>query len=128
MRIASQATQEFTSGSLLHDTGSEVEGEHGGALLLLLVQLVGVDLPLSYRKWLRLVSWKIFWHWLDIEEDRLLGDSIMILSMDDELSSVVNLASVDDEGVVVADVPLHVLDTLSKFHIVVIPCDRAICQ
>ena len=121
MRIASQATQEFTSGSLLHDTGSEVEGEHGGALLLLLVQLVGVDLPLSYRKWLGLVPWKVLWHWLDIEEHGFLSDSIMILCMDDEFSTVIDLASVDDEGVVIANVPLHVLDTLSQFDIVMIP-------
>ena len=69
----------------------------------------------------------------------------MVLGADDELAAVrnldkknrlirftsfeenglMNLDTVDDERVVVADVPLHVLDALSQLDVVVVPRDRA---
>jgi len=52
----------------------------------------------------------------------------MVFSMDDEFPSVLHLAAVDDEGVVITNVPLHVLDTLLKLDVVMIPGDRACRQ
>ena len=48
----------------------------------------------------------------------------MVLGADDVLSPVVQLAPVDDEGVVVARVPLHVLDALLELLVVVEPGER----
>ena len=126
--VAGQTGQQFAGGSLLHHPGPQVEGEHGCGLLLLLVQLVGVNLALPHGQRLGLVAGQILGHGLHVEEDWLLGDAVMILGVDDELPAVVNLASVDDEGVVVPDVPLHVLDALSELHVVVIPGDAAVGQ
>ena len=47
----------------------------------------------------------------------------MILSPDDELAPVGDLDPVDDEGVVVADVTLHVLDALLELDVAVVPRD-----
>ena len=126
--VASQAGQQFAGGSLLHDPGPQVEGEHGRGFLLLLVQFVCVNLALPHGQWLGLVAGQVLGHGLDVEEDRLLSDTVMILGVDDELSTVVDLASVDDKGVVVPDVPLHVLDALPELDIVVIPGDAAVGQ
>ena len=98
-----------------------MEGEHGSTLLLLLVQLVRVDLPLADWQGLGLISWSVLGDGLDVEEDGFLSHAVVVLRMDDELSPVVHLASVDDEGVVVSDVPLHVLDGLPQLDIVVVP-------
>ena len=68
-----------------------MEAEHWCTLLLLLVQFVGADLPLSHWQWLRLISGQVLGDRLDIKEDRLLCHTIVILSMDDELTSVLNL-------------------------------------
>ena len=105
-----------------------MECKHWSTLLLLLVQLVSVDLPLSHWQRFRFIAWCVLRNWLDVEEDGFLCDTIVILSVDDELSSVLSLASVDDEGVVITDVSLHILDTLSKLHIVVVPCHAAVGQ
>ena len=126
--VAGQAGQQLAGGALLHHPGPQVEGEHGRGLLLLLVQLVRVDLALPHRQRLGLVAGQVLGHGLDVEEDRLLSDTVMVLGVDDELSAVVNLASVDDEGVVVPDVPLHVLDALPELDVVVIPGDAAVGQ
>ena len=123
VRVASQTSQQLAGGALLHHPGPQVECEHGGALLLLLVQLVGVDLPLADGEGLRLVPRGVLRHRLDVEEDWLLGDAIVVLGVDDELPAVLHLAAVDDEGVVVPDVSLHVLDALPELHVVVVPGD-----
>ena len=105
-----------------------MESKHWSTFLLLLVQLVSVDLPLANWQRLWFIAWQVLGHWLDIEEDGFLSDTIVILCMDDELSSVFSLASVDDEGVVIANVSFHVLDTLSELHIVVVPGHTAVGQ
>ena len=55
MRLSGTARQKLASLSLLNDAGPEVEGEHGGGVSLLLVELVGLGLPLPNREWLGLV-------------------------------------------------------------------------
>ena len=102
-----------------------MESEHRRALLLLLVQLVRVDLPLADGEGLRLVPRGVLRHRLHVEEDGLLGDAVVVLGTDDELAAVRDLDAVDDEGVVVADVALHVLDALPQLDVVVVPADGA---
>ena len=102
-----------------------MKGEHGSALLLLLVQLVRVELPLPDWKWFRLIPRQVLRHRLHVEEDRLLCHTIVVLGGDDELATVLDLASVDDEGVVIADVPLHELDALLELDVVMVPGNGA---
>ena len=47
----------------------------------------------------------------------------MVFGPDDELAPVRDFDSVDDESVVVSDVPLHVLDALPQLNVVVVPRD-----
>ena len=60
---------------------------------------------------------------LYVEEDDLLGDAVVVFGPDDELAPVRDFDAVDDESVVVSDVPLHVLDALPQLHVVVVPRD-----
>jgi len=124
--IARAAAEQLAGAALLHHPWTEVEGEHGSALLLLLVELVGVELPLANWKRLRLIPWQVLWHWLDIEEDWLLCCAIVVLCGNDELAAVLNPTSVDDKGVVVTNVALHVLHALLQLGVVVVPSDRAV--
>lgn len=48
----------------------------------------------------------------------------MVLCADDVLAAVIQLHAVDDEGVVLARVSLHVLDGLAELHVVVEPAYR----
>lgn len=50
---------------------------------------------------------------LYIKEDNLLAISIVILRAYDVLSSVFQLNSIDDEGIIVTVVPFHEFDGLS---------------
>lgn len=70
---------------------SKVEAEHRSTLLLLLVQLVRADLPLPDWQRLRFISGQVFRYRLYIKENWFLSDTIVILSMNDEFSSVINL-------------------------------------
>ena len=103
-----------------------MEGEHGCTLLLLLVKFVRVKLPLPDRKRLRFIPRQVLRDWLHIQEDRLFCRSIVILCVDDEFSTIIHLASVNDEGVVISDVTLHVLNALLKLCVVVVPADAAV--
>ena len=121
-------SQQLAGLSLLDDSGPEMEGEHGGGVSLLLVQLVRLRLPLANGQGFRGVPRDFPGRRLNIEEYNLFGDSVMIFGSDDELASVGDLDPVDDEGVVVADVPLHVLDALLQLDVAVVPGDGARSQ
>ena len=125
MRLARAASEKLASLTLLDDPGSEVEGEHGSGVPLLLVQLVRLRLPLAHGQRFRGVTRDLPGCGLNIEEDNLFGYSVMILGPDDELAPVGHLDPVDDEGVVVSDVPLHVLDALLELNVAVVPRDGA---
>ena len=103
-----------------------MEGEHGRAVALLLVELDLPGLALAHRQRLRRVAADLLRRGLDVEEDNLLGDAEVILGADDELAAVAELGAVDDEGVVVADVALHVLDALPQLGVVVVPRHLAV--
>ena len=105
MRLSSTASQQLAGLSFLDDPGPEVEGEHGRRVPLLLVELVGLGLPLADGQWLGLVPGDLPRRRLDVEEDGLLGDTVVVLGADDELAAIAHFHSVDDEGVIVTDVP-----------------------
>lgn len=121
MRHAREASQQLAGLSFLDDPGSEVEAEHGCAVPLLLVQLVLFGLPFANGQRLRRVAGDLPWRRLDVQEDDLLRDAVVVLGADDELAPVRDLDAVDDEGVVIADVALHVLDALPQLDVVVVP-------
>ena len=125
MRLSRAASEKLASLTLLDDPGSEVEGEHRSGVPLLLVQLVRLRLPLAHGQRFRGVTRDLPGCGLNIEEDNLFGYSVMILGPDDELAPVGHLDPVDDEGVVVSDVPLHVLDALLELDVAVVPRDGA---
>ena len=144
--VACEAAEQLAGAALLHHPRPQVEGEHRRGLLLLLVQLrtknilyhnlkkyldqspylVGVNLALADRQRLGLVARQVLGHGLHVEEDWLLRDAVVVLGVDDELAAVLHLAPVDDEGVVVPDVALHVLDALPELHVLVVPGDAAV--
>ena len=68
-----------------------------------------------------MVRFDLLWSGLNIEEHGFLGHAVVILGPYDELSTIGNLDPVDDEGVVVADVPLHELDALLELDVVMVP-------
>ncbi len=68
-----------------------MEAEHRSTFLLFLVQLIRANLPLSYRQRFRFISRQILGYRLNIQEDRLLSNSIMVFCVDDELASILNL-------------------------------------
>ena len=105
MWLTGAASQQLAGLSFLDDPGPEVEGEHGRRVALLLVELVGLWLPLADGQRLRLVPGDLSGRGLDVEEDRLLRHAVVVLSPDDELAPVAHLHTVDDERVVVTNVP-----------------------
>ena len=60
---------------------------------------------------------------MNVEEDGLFPESVVIDGADHVLSTILELDSIDDEGVIVAVVALHELDALLQFAVVVRPSD-----
>ena len=87
MRLSGTAGQKLASLSLLNDAGPEVEGEHGGGVSLLLVELVGLGLPLPNREWLGLVPRDLPRGRLDVQQGRSLTQfysvSILLFTVKD---------------------------------------------
>lgn len=63
---------------------------------------------------------------MHVEEHDFFSVPVRVFRPDHVLSSVVELRPVDDERVIVARVPLHVLDALPKFLVVVVPRQRGL--
>ena len=98
-----------------------MESEHWCTLLLLTVQLVGLQLTFADWQGFRLIAGQVLGHGLHIKEYWFFSDTIVILSMDDKFSAVLHFTTVDDEGVVISYVALHVLHTLFQLNIIVVP-------
>lgn len=88
MRRARTACQELARLSLLDDPRPQVEGEHGRAVPLLLVQLVLLRLALPHRQRLGRVRLHLARRRLHVQEDDLLRHAVQVLRADDELSAV----------------------------------------
>ena len=73
---------------MLDDPGPEVEGEHGRAVALLLVQLVLLRLALSHRQRLWRVRLQLARRRLHVQEHDLLRHAVEVLRADDELAAV----------------------------------------
>lgn len=58
---------------------------------------------------------------LYIQEDHFLPVSVMVLSADNILSSILHLGSVDNKRVVISSVSLHEFDTLLELLVVMEP-------
>ena len=82
-----------------------MEGEDRRRFTLFFVQFVRFGLAFANRQRFGLVGFDLLWSGLNIEEHGFLGHAVVILGPYDELSTIGNLNPVDDEGVVVANVP-----------------------
>lgn len=65
---------------------------------------------------------------LYVQEDYFFTESIMIFSSNDVFSSVFQFSSVDDEVIVISNVPLHEFDGLSQFLVVARPDNSGSCH
>ena len=94
MRRSREAGEQLARLPLLDDPRPQVEGEHGRAVPLLLVQLVLLRLALAHRQRLGRVRLDLARRRLHVQEDDLLRHAVEVLSADDELPAVGHLKNI----------------------------------
>lgn len=95
MRMASEAGKQLAGLAFLDDPGPQMESKHWCWILFFHVCLVNFGFSFSHRQRIRLIGFDFLWSSLYIQENRLFGDSIMVFSPDNELSSVWHLHPVN---------------------------------